>query len=453
MPHKARVVIIGAGLAGLAAVSKLGGAGLSVVILEARDRIGGRIFTQRVPGLDVPIELGAEFVHGMPPEISKPLRNAGAELLEVEGDNWCVSGGQLRSCDFFSEVESILEKMDDSEPDESFLSFLERCFPTASSGDHKLEEAKRRALAYVTGFNAADPSLVGVHWLVREMRAEESIQGDRAFRPRNGYQELIDEFRKQISKSDVTIHTSMVVNGIRWSRGHVEVLAHDDTGTRTFEASRVLVTLPLGVLKALNGDAGVVQFSPPLSKEKVEALDRLDMGSIIRVVLQFRRRFWEQIQVPGRKGKSLSNMSFLFSDDEWFPTWWTIMPRKEPIITGWAPFRAAERLSRQDRNQVTRLGVKTIDRLLGAGPKDIDTEDSMEGAFFHNWQTDPFSRGAYSYGKVGADGAQETLAAPLENTVFFAGEATDTTGHNGTVHGAIASGYRAAAEILNSMMS
>jgi monoamine oxidase len=453
MPHKAKVVIVGAGIAGLAAASKLSGAGLSVVILEARDRIGGRIFTQRVPGLDVPIELGAEFVHGMPREILEPLRSAGTELLEVEGDNWCVSRGQLRSCDFFPEVESILEKMDDSEPDESFLSFLERRFPAASSGDHKLQEAKRRALAYVTGFNAADPSLVGVHWLVREMRAEESIQGDRAFRPRNGYQELIDEFRKHISNSDVTVQTSTVVDGIRWSPGHAEVIAHDDTGTRTFDASRVLVTLPLGVLKARDGDAGVVQFSPPLSKEKVEALDRLDMGSIIRVVLQFRRRFWEQIHAPGSKGKSLSNMSFLFSDDEWFPTWWTTMPRKEPIITGWAPFRAAERLSRQDRDQVTRLGVKTIDRLLGAGLKDIDTEDSMERAFFHNWQTDPFSRGAYSYGKVGADRAQETLAAPLENTVFFAGEATDTTGHNGTVHGAIASGYRAATEILNSMTS
>jgi monoamine oxidase len=72
----------------------------------------------------------------------------------------------------------------------------------------------------------------------------------------------------------------------------------------------------------------------------------------------------------------------------------------------------------------------------------------LEAEYFHNWQSDPFSRGAYSYGKVGADGAQEALASPVENTLFFAGEATDIWGHNGTVHGAIASGVRAAREIL-----
>jgi monoamine oxidase len=79
-----------------------------------------------------------------------------------------------------------------------------------------------------------------------------------------------------------------------------------------------------------------------------------------------------------------------------------------------------------------------------------DAETWLDAAHFHDWQTDPFARGAYSYAKVGADGAQEALAAPIENTLFFAGEATDTSGHNGTVHGAIASGYRAAQEIINS---
>jgi monoamine oxidase len=75
----------------------------------------------------------------------------------------------------------------------------------------------------------------------------------------------------------------------------------------------------------------------------------------------------------------------------------------------------------------------------------------LERAYFHDWQSDPFSRGAYSYGRVGADGAQQVLAAPLEKTLFFAGEATDTSGHNGTVHGAIASGHRAAREILQGL--
>src|SRR5579864_8474075 len=117
------VIIVGAGMAGLAAAQELGRAGLSVCILEARDRIGGRVFTQHDPACEIPIELGAEFIHGKPCEIWDPLEKAGVEISEVDGDNWCVSEGSLTTCDFFSEVDSILDKMDDSHPDESFLKF------------------------------------------------------------------------------------------------------------------------------------------------------------------------------------------------------------------------------------------------------------------------------------------------------------------------------------------
>ena len=125
------------------------------------------------------------------------------------------------------------------------------------------------------------------------------------------------------------------------------------------------------------------------------------------------------------------------------------MPKKAPIITGWAPFRSAERLSGQSESFVVERSLQTLCNLLG--PSTQELRSLLEAAYFHDWQQDPFSRGAYSYGKVGADGAQQALAAPLMNTLFFAGEATDTSGHNGTVHGAIASGHRAAAEIVEGM--
>jgi monoamine oxidase len=140
-------------------------------------------------------------------------------------------------------------------------------------------------------------------------------------------------------------------------------------------------------------------------------------------------------------------MSFLLSQDDWFPTWWTAHPMNWPIITGWAPFRAGERLSGKSRSFVEDRALQTLSALLRVGQSEL--ERMLEGAHFHDWQTDPFSLGAYSYGKVGADGAQQALAQPIENKLFFAGEATDTSGHNGTVHGAIASGYRAASQILN----
>jgi len=125
------------------------------------------------------------------------------------------------------------------------------------------------------------------------------------------------------------------------------------------------------------------------------------------------------------------------------------MPKKAPIITGWAPFRSAERLSGQSGPFVVERSLQTLSNLLG--PSTQELQSLLKAAYFHDWQSDPFSMGAYSYGKVGADGAQHAISVPVENTLFFAGEATVPSGHNGTVHGAIASGNRAAAEILQGM--
>jgi monoamine oxidase len=178
-------------------------------------------------------------------------------------------------------------------------------------------------------------------------------------------------------------------------------------------------------------------------------LDKLEMGKVIRVVLRFRERFWEGIKGSTASRKNLANMAFLFSQSEWFPTWWTTMPEKSPVITGWAPFRAAERLSGQSEAFIIEHGLRSLSELLGPSVQEL--QNLLERGYVHDWQSDPFSLGAYSYGKTGSDGAQRMLAAPLENTVFFAGEATDTAGNNGTVHAAIATGYRAAREILQAV--
>ena len=170
------------------------------------------------------------------------------------------------------------------------------------------------------------------------------------------------------------------------------------------------------------------------------------MGKVIRVTLRFRERFWDSIKPAGARG-SLSNMSFLFGQDDWFPTWWTANPAKSPIITGWAPFRSAERLSGKSRSYVVERSLQTLSTLLRVSHSEL--EKILEDAHIHDWQADPFSLGAYSYGKVGADEAQQVLSEPIQDTLYFAGEATDTTGNNGTVHGAIASGYRAAKQILD----
>ncbi len=436
------VIIIGAGMSGLAAACQLGRAGLSVRILEARDRIGGRVLTLHDEVCDAPVELGAEFIHGCPPEILNPLKRAKVKTTEVDGDSWCANRDRLAKCDFESEVDSILDKMDDSAPDESFEQYLDRC------GARTKPEAKQRATSYVSGFNAADPALVGVHWLVQGMRAEEKIQGDRAFRAAHGYSDLLGTFDAKLRQFNVNVATQTAVQKLTWQRGNVQIRLRDQKGSSQLESRRVLITLPLSLLKSSGENQGAIDFVPSLPAHFANALDKIEMGKVIRVVLRFNQRFWDNIH-PAANRSTLSGMSFLFSQDEWFPTWWTQMPRKDPILVGWAPFRAAERLSFQSESFVVDRALQSLGRLLKISTSEL--ANLLGKAYVHDWQADPFSRGAYSYGKVGAVEALPILAEPIESTLFFAGEATDTTGHNGTVHGAIASGYRAAKQILRQL--
>lgn len=445
------VIVIGAGIAGLAAALDLTRAGLKVEILEARDRIGGRIFTRTDPTLKHAIELGAEFVHGLAPEIWLPLQQHKLKVNEVEGDLWCSLDRKLQKCDFFSKADKILSEMDDRHRDESFLDFLARRFP---GDDHA--EAKDWATRYVTGFNAANAEDVSVHWLAHNQDAEQQIEGDRAFRIEGGYQELLNVFAQELgfmnggagAPARTNLHLNTVARDIHWRDGRVKVQAETPHGD-TFEAPKALITLPLGVLQDTS-----VHLDPALPSDKQRALDHLVMGKVLRVTLCFREAPWARVGRTFLSDKTpsatadLSNLSFLFSHDDYFPTWWTQMPERLPIITGWSPAHCAERMSGMTDGRIIDKAIESLANLLGFEKAHLNSQ--LKSAYLHNWQTDPFSRGAYSYVKAGGEGCQATLAGPLANTLYFAGEHTDTHGHNGTVHGAIASGHRAAKEILES---
>lgn len=439
------VLIVGAGAAGLSAGLELSRAGLRVEILEARDRVGGRIFTRHDPTLNHPIELGAEFVHGLPPEIWLPVQQHKLKLTEVEGDMWCSIDGRLQKCDFFAQAAQILEAMDadyshsddDRSRDESFLDFLARRFP---GKDH--DKAKPWATGYVSGFNAADPGLVSVRWLVNSRRADERIEGDRGFHIAGGYQKLLDVFLKELTDRKIPIHLNTIVNTIEWNSSSVDIAARGLQSTASFSASRALITLPLGVLHA---EPQPVRFEPQLPAHKKTALEKLAMGKVVRVTLCFRERFWQDLR--GTAGsETLCNLSFIFSRDNFFPTWWTQMPEPVPIITGWSPAHAAESLAGMSKDAVVDKAIQSLSKLLLVDKSHVQSQ--LTASYFNDWDSDPFSRGAYSYVKVGGEGCQQVLGSPISNTLFFAGEATDTSGHNGTVHGAIASGRRAAQDIL-----
>jgi len=442
--NSADIIVIGAGAAGLTAAIELANAGLSVLVAEGRERIGGRILTLETSAGGFPIELGAEFIHGIVPQVWNLLRQGNAEISEVTGDLWCWDG-RLSPCDFAGEVDRVLDQMDVDAADQSFAEFLQSC---CQGGKAVAERVKKSALSYVVGFNAADPEIVGVHWLANGRREEREVMGDRAFRSRNGYADLLEIFRSRLVATNVTVMTKVEVTGIYWKPEEVVVSAQCEREEITYLAKKAIITVPLSILKIPSAEAGGIAFDPPLPREKRNALDKLEMGKVVRLVLRFRERFWQSLAPSGAAGRTLADMSFLLTDDEWFPTWWTTLPYQEPQITGWAPFECAERLSGKDHAFVTQRGLQSLGHLLKVSVAEL--EQLLAGAYFHDWQSDPFSRGAYSYGKVGADGAQATLAKPLAQSVYFAGEATASPGSNGTVHGAIASGHRVATEILAS---
>jgi monoamine oxidase len=437
------VLIIGAGAAGLSAAIELFRAGLRVEIIEARDRVGGRMFSRHDPTLNRPIELGAEFVHGLAPEIWLPVQQRNLKVTEVEGDLWCSINGKLQKCNFFAQANKILSAMDNdfadsNQPDESFFDFLARRFPGKNH-----EEAKHWATGYVSGFNAADPGLVSARWLVNSRRADERIEGDRAFHIAGGYQSLVDVLLRQLKDLNVQIRLNTIVTNIKWNSGSVEIFANGPQPETSFFASRALITVPLGVLQA----TGFVRFEPELPPEKQTALDKLAMGKVVRVSLCFSERFWQNLHgMPD--SRTLAKLSFLFSRDRFFPTWWTQMPERVPIITGWSAAHAAESLAGVSERAIVEQAVASLGSILQLEKSKIESQ--LTAAYFHDWDSDPFSLGAYSYVKVGGEGCQRTLGSPVGNRLFFAGEATDTSGHNGTVHGAIASGQRAARDILNS---
>ncbi len=426
MAESGDVIVVGAGVAGLTAAGELSRAGLKVILLEARDRIGGRILTVHPPSLNFPVELGAEFVHGLSDEIWDIVRAAHLPTHEVGGEMWCEHEEKLSPCsDYFEEVDDVLSRLKRSNPDRAFTQFLDQCNCKPDERDW--------AYSYVEGFHASLPEWISVNSLVRGMEADAEIDGQRAFRILRGYDSLVEQLRRGLREENVVIHLNTVVSRVEWGETGVRV---ETSGGQEFLAKYGVITLPLGVLK----DGGV-EFTPALDMKRA-AMNGLEMGMVVRVVLQFRSRFWAGIKDD--RGRNMGEMSFLFSKDPSFPTWWSSMPAETPLLVGWAAGHKAQKL--MGGGNVEQEAIAALARVLRVERTLI--EEQLEICHRHDWQADAFSRGAYTYAAVGGENAANDLAAPVANTLFFAGEATDYTGHNGTVHGAIRSGKRAAKEVM-----
>jgi monoamine oxidase len=401
-----------------------------VTVLEARDRPGGRVDTAVDPVVAAPIELGAEFVHGLPHTTDALAREAGRDLLEVPDRHLRPRGQRLAAAAHAMEraQELLALGVDADEP-------LARLLARPSVRRRYGEEERDLARAFVEGFYLADPRTASTVVVARMTRALAAIGGDRTFRVQGGYRALLEPLVR--ATRDV-LRLSTTVEEIRWRPGAVEARARGATGAPLppLRADRAVVTLPLGVLKA-----GTVRFAPSLLAKR-RAIGALSVGPVVKAVLRFRSRIWER--------RGARDLAFLHAPGEPFPVFWTLAPDPAPVLVGWAGGPAAARLSGRPPLVVARSALATLARTLGTVPAALEAE--LDGWRIADWGADPHARGGYAVFPVGSAWASRALAEPIAGTLFFAGEAT-ASDDAGTVDGALASGQRAADEVLASLGS
>jgi monoamine oxidase len=353
------------------------------------------------------------------------IDNFGLGAVEAGGEAKCLEDGSVVECDDAPErLSEILDGFtcDDDVP---FATLL------AKTG---MDESRReRVKSYVEGFNAANAGIVSSAALKRQQQAEDAIQGETMFRVGGGYSGIPQRLYSTLDRPADTVLLNWTVTAVNWRNGGASVEMVNTAGgwKSAIECRRVLVTVPAGVLQS---DA--IRFNPEPA-DLHEAMARLAVGEVARVTLRFRHRFWED-------NAQFGSLGFLFATGEDFPTWWTQNPARAPVLTAWAGGPRAQALLA--RGCVVEQALECCARVFGTQMGVV--RDELITSYFHDWHTDPFARGAYTYIRSGALGAVERLARPFGDALHFAGEATDTTGHWGTVHGALASGERAAEQIL-----
>ncbi|MCV7347615.1 flavin monoamine oxidase family protein [Mycolicibacterium rhodesiae] len=404
------VVVVGAGFSGLAAARKLADAGLRVTVLEARDRIGGR--TRTDTSLGVPIDIGASWIHGTE---SNPLTtlaaDVGAKTVPTDFEDFVLlddhrlvdkKAAAASAEDWRRIARELDDRSGDASPEESVADGL--------VGIANLDDplVAWNVTSRIASEYAADPAQMSLRWL----GSEEQFKGPDVILP-GGYTQLSQRVAKGL---DVRLGTE--VTRIAHSSDQVRI----DTAQGTVTADRVIVTVPLGVLKA-----GTIVFDPPLPGPKQGAIERLGFGLLNKVVVAFDAPFWpESTPMIGLVGADQPVTDLVNG----------LVFAGTPLLVGLRGGQAAwSRESMSDSDAVAEL-ITAID-----APKPT-------GSIVTKWGTDRFARGSYSFIAVGSSpDDMHALGEPVGERLMFAGEATNPEWF-GTVHGAYLSGLREADRVL-----
>ena len=420
---KGNILVIGAGIAGLAAARELQNNGFKVTIIEGRDRIGGRIYTDR--SLGYAIDLGAAWIHGIQNNpIGKLAKDSNIKILRTNYDNSELYGinGRPVNENQLSQAESLSEEIIEQakalgerlDKDISVAEAVKRVIKKQqlTAAQQKLVQWQLNSNIVVeTGTDMSDLS-------IQQFDEDEAFAGDDFLFP-NGYDQI-----SQILAKDIDIKLQQNVQEINYSGSGVTV----KTNAGSFSADAVVITLPLGVLKA-----DKVKFSPALPSEKTTAIQRLAMGVLNKVILKFPQPFWEteydMIGLMSAVEKDFSEFVNLYKYNS------------APVLVGLTGGSFARSLESLSETEIAQQVMKLLRRTYG------NNIPNPEKVLRTQWSQDRFSFGAYSYVPVGGSMEdRDALAKPVNKRLFFAGEATSRD-YPATVHGAFLSGLREAKKI------
>ncbi len=416
------VLVLGAGVSGLACAHDLLAAGCTVTVLEARTRIGGRIFTD--DRLGVPLDLGASWVMGAAGNPLTPLlRAAGIELTSTHWDRLAGYRGGHRvsrreldqtSDEFADLIDAVRRRARTRSSDLTLQAAI-----TDELRGEVLTPSDRLRLDYATAMlgldAAADMDELGVigQELDRRPRGEDALV-------RGGYRKLAT-----LLATGLDVRLGQEVSQIEQLASGVRVT----TAAATFSAEHCVVSLPLGVLQS-----GRLRFLPALPADKLAVLRRLGMGTLNKALLLMPRSIFPAgYDFLGRMGSEPTRFP-LFVNLEGLSA--------RPVVLGFVAGQRARALEAGSDAQIVDAALRSLREMLGASVPE------PTAAVVTRWHADPHALGSYSYIPPGAkESDRDGLAAPVGGRLFFCGEATQRN-QAGTVHGAYLSGRRAAAQLL-----
>ncbi|MFI6113153.1 FAD-dependent oxidoreductase [Kitasatospora sp. NPDC051164] len=423
---RSAVIVVGAGISGLAAARHLADKGKDVLVLEARNRIGGRIWTSE-QWAGTPVDLGASWIHGVDKNpITDLAAKAGARTVTTNADSATEYVASGRQADNAAEqsiqrwrkatTQALASNQDqnDDQKDTSVRSVVELAlnWPSLSNDDRSLVSFALNDYEHEYAGGVNDMS-----GLFFDNGA--NIKGRDVLFP-GGYHQITDLLAKGLS-----VRTEHVVRQIDWNSGGVTVT----TDKGAFQGDHVVVTLPLGVLQS-----GAVKFGPGLPADKRTAIDKLGMGLLNKCYLRFPKVFWADTDW-------LMYAPSLDKYGQWEQ--WINVNRAvgQPVLLGFNAADFGRTIEGWSDAQIVASAMDTLKTIYGGGiPQPTDFQITR-------WASDPYARGSYSFYKVGSTPAmRDQLAARIGDRVHFAGEATHRDS-SATVHGAYLSGIRAAKEI------